>query len=234
MPWNSLPAAGLIPYDLSTMPDEWSYNLVEMMQSGFGSYFNGRMSLYDFMHGSPGNRVEPFSNDPTPMDDINFDQAVEHYKNGKGKPISIPFDKVDTSQVTCETFPDLKKLIEDNKCKTVKISIARDKGYKAAYTVPGDKQLILGDITLRTWGDFESDGTSWKFTGNIAAFHDTYDFNKSTHRGVAGELLTMVGRDGMNGTAYDIQMPGTKPLTCSGTCPVAVTCPKPKDPGYFY
>ena len=66
VPWYSCdvaPIVGLLPYNIEVVAPEWSEILIQMMQVGNGTYFDGRMSQYDFMHCEPSNKIEPFSRD---------------------------------------------------------------------------------------------------------------------------------------------------------------------------
>jgi hypothetical protein len=65
----------------------------------------------------------------------------------------------------------------------------------------------------------------------LKCFDDIYDFNKSTHRGIIGELLTAIGRN-YNGTTYDIEIRGSKSISGGGE--VGTINKQSLSGGYYY
>ncbi|MGN0855300.1 MAG: lipid II-degrading bacteriocin [Kiritimatiellia bacterium] len=168
-------------------------------------------------------------NDPVSFLDIlgllTYQEAFEHYKNGPDDPKNselrtpkrISFAEIDTSSVSVLSFPQVKAALKD--CKVGKTRIKwRNKKDNYVFTTEGKQKLFLGDVSLKLEGQIEvKPGGDWKFNGTLKCFDDFYDFNKSTHRGLAGEILTWFGRQ-TDGKNYWIEIRGQKLVSESGNC----------------
>ncbi len=142
-------------------------------------------------------------------------EALQHYLNGGGMAVTMPFDVIDTSWLKPTDFEVVKNFI----------SICHAPG---TYTLSGTKsvpatgyqRLYLGDVTVRLEGTITYLGScSWSFSGTMTGLDDTYDFN-AANRGFAGEALTFIGRllFSAHGTPYAIKFSGSAPLTGTGHC----------------
>src|SRR5699024_2117053 len=86
---------------------------------------------------------------------------------------------------------------------------------RVPFSTSGDQSLFLGSITLRLQGSLSMDASTYSFKGTLKSFDDFYDFNKSTHRSLLGELLTRIGAT-QEGTPYWIEIRGAKHIDESG------------------
>ena len=78
--------------------------------------------------------------------------------------------------------------------------------------------MYLGDVSLKLEGRLViKAGGDWTFTGTMKCFDDLYDFNRSTHRSLAGEILTALGRN-TDGKVFWIEIRGAKNVSESGNC----------------
>lgn len=145
--------------------------------------------------------------------------ALEQFKDGSGTPLRMSFQDVDTSAVTPTYFDSFnKKLAGAEPGSEIKIDA------KQPFSTGGAEGAYLGNITLRMQGVLSvGEKGAWSFKGALKAYDDVYDFNKSSHRSVVGELSTLVGSK-MSGKPYDIQIRGEKPMVAVG---------QPRDPMNF-
>lgn len=145
----------------------------------------------------------------TPLD------ALLHYRNGNGAPITLPFGGVNTDGLRPIDFAAVKEFVAScHEPGVYPISGTR------AVPARGRLRLIVGDVTVRLTGTITYLGhCNWTFAGTMSGEDDWYDFN-AANRGMLGESLTAIGRllfEG-RGTPYPIQFTGTVPLTGSGHC----------------
>lgn len=141
--------------------------------------------------------------------------ALLHFRNGNGSPVTLPFSEVNTDGLRPIDFDCVKDFVAN--CHT-----------PGSYHVVGTKavpargqiRLVLGDVTVMLDGTITYTGhCNWSFEGTMSGEDDTYDFN-AANRGALGESLTNIARtllDG-SGTPYTIQFAGSEPLTGSGHC----------------
>jgi len=141
--------------------------------------------------------------------------ALLHYRNGNGSPVTLPFSEVNTDGLRPIDFDCVRDFV----------STCHEPG---SYQITGTKavpargqiRLILGDVSVRLEGTITYNGhCNWYFYGTMSGEDDTYDFN-AANRGALGESLTTLGRlllDGC-GTPYTIQFADSEPLTGSGHC----------------
>ena len=141
--------------------------------------------------------------------------ALLHFRNGNGSPVTLPFSEVNTDGLRPIDFDCVKDFVAN--CHT-----------PGSYHVVGTKavpargqiRLVLGDVTVTLDGTITYTGhCNWSFEGTMSGEDDTYDFN-AANRGALGESLTVIARtllDG-SGTPYTIQFAGSEPLTGSGHC----------------
>ncbi len=142
-------------------------------------------------------------------------EAVQHYLNGGGAAVTMPFGVVGTNWLKPTDFDAVKSLVAS----------CREPG---AYPVSGTKavpatgsqKLYLGNVTVRLEGTVTyTGGCCWSFSGTMTGESDRYDFN-AANRGFAGETLTFIGRllFSGHGTPYPIHFSGFAPLSGSGHC----------------
>ena len=141
--------------------------------------------------------------------------ALLHYRNGNGSPVTLPFSEINTDGLRPIDFDCVRDFV----------STCHEPG---SYQITGTKavpargqiRLILGDVTVRLEGTITYNGhCNWYFYGTMSGEDDTYDFN-AANRGALGESLTALGRlllDGC-GTPYTIQFADSEPLMGSGHC----------------
>jgi RHS repeat-associated protein len=157
-----------------------------------------------------GKKTQSQASNSQPSQKINSSSAFEHYKGGSGAPLRMNFGDIDTSNVKAISFPQMQNLISGEKIGVFPIDS------RTPFSTSGDQGLFLGNITLRLQGTLTLDQTSYSFNGTLKSFDDIYDFNKSTHRGAIGELLTRFGAT-QTGTTYWIEIRGTKSITETGS-----------------
>ena len=141
--------------------------------------------------------------------------ALLHYKNGNGSPVTLPFSEINTDGLRPIDFDCVRDFVS---------SCHEPGSYQVVGTkdVParGQIRLILGDVTVRLDGWITYTGhCNWSFEGTMRGEDDTYDFN-AANRGALGESLTAIARlllDG-SGTPYPILFSGSRSLTGSGHC----------------
>lgn len=136
--------------------------------------------------------------------------AFNHYKSNAGTPLRMDFSDIDTSNVRPSDFPQVDDLISGEKSGGFAIDS------RLAITTSGDQSLVLGNITLRLQGSLSLDESSYSFSGTLKSFDDKYDFNRSTHRGVLGEILTRADAS-QEGTPFWIEIRGSKSIEESGS-----------------
>lgn len=122
----------------------------------------------------------------------------------------MDFGDIDTSDVTASSFPQVEGLVSSDKKGVFAIDS------RSPFSTSGDQALFLGNITLRLQGTLSLDSSSYAFKGTLKSFDDVYDFNKSTHRSVFGEVLTRMGAT-QTGVPFDIQIRGSKPIDETGS-----------------
>ena len=168
-------------------------------------------------------------NDPVSFLDIlgllTWQEAMDHSRNGPDDPKNpkmrtpkrISFDEVDTSSVSVTSFPQVEAALKA--CRIGKTQIRwRNKNDNYAFKTGGDKTLLLGEVSLKLEGRLEvKAGGDWTFNGTMKCFDDMYDFNGSNHRGLAGEILTMIGR-WLSRKPFWIEIRGQKSVSESGDC----------------
>lgn len=168
-------------------------------------------------------------NDPVSCLDIlgllTYQEAFEHYKNGPDDPNNsklrtpqrISFDEIDTSSVSVTSFPQVKTALKACKTGTTKIRW-RNKKDNLAFSTEGSQRLLLGYVSLKLEGEINvKAGGDWEFNGTLKCFDDFYDFNRSTHRELAGEILAWFGRK-TKGKNFWIEIRGMKSMKESGNC----------------
>lgn len=168
-------------------------------------------------------------NDPVSFLDIlgllTHPEALEHYRHGPDDPKNpdmrtpqrISFDDIDTSSVSVTSFPQVNAALKDCKIGTTEIRW-RNKDDNYAFPLEGKQKLFLGEVSLKLEGRLVvKAGGDWTFEGTLKCFDDLYDFNPSNHRGLAGEILTWIGRH-TPGKPYWIEIRGQKAVSESGNC----------------
>lgn len=120
------------------------------------------------------------------------------------------FNDIDTSGVKPSSFGQVRDLINGDREGNFSVDAKRP------FTTSGSQWGYLGNITLRLQGNLSLDSSSYSFKGSLKSFDDVYDFNKSTHRGVLGEILTRAGA-AQDGVPYDIEIRGSKPIYETGS-----------------
>ena len=148
-----------------------------------------------------------------PLGHLDFFSALEHYADGTGTPVAIPFDDVNTTWVRPEMFP----------CVTNVIAHCHRSG---TYAVRGGlliharapMGLVLGNVTIRVDGTVSyTSCCQWNFTGTLTCHDDFYDFEAAS-RGITGETLSRWANRLVGGKPYVIQIRGEKQLTGGGAC----------------
>lgn len=143
---------------------------------------------------------------------VSTHKALQHYMEGSGKPLRMAFQDVDTSKIKVSHFPKIKQLISGQPRDAV-IDVVD----KENFLLPGGEMAFLGDCKLKLEGKLRlTKNGLWAFDGNLKAFDQPYDFNKSSHRGIIGEFSTTIGRETMLGRSYDIEIRGKKPISEKG------------------
>ena len=167
-------------------------------------------------------------NDPITLFDLlgllSSSEAFKHYKSGpddpndstKRTPQRISFDEINTSEVSANDFPAVKRLLAQGRPGTYKV-VWRNKDDNLPFSTSGDQSLYLGNVSLKLEGTLEiKTDCTWKFDGTLKCFDDLYDFNASTHRSWFGEWLTSVGRK-TPGKPFNIEIRGQKHISEKGT-----------------
>lgn len=161
-------------------------------------------NLYSYVEQNPVN-----STDPTGL--LTSVGALAHYFGGSGAALSMDFNEINTSRVRVSRFPQVQtELKKGCGSRTTQIDST------SAYSTSGDAAATVGNITLRLQGTLKICGCNWSFEGNLKSFDDLYDFNRSTHRTMPGELSTAIGNI-MPGKAYNIRISGEKQIISGGT-----------------
>lgn len=146
---------------------------------------------------------------------ITVTEAIRHYLNGNGSPITLPFSVVDTSSATPIKFDCVRNFVSS--CHEPNDYHVVGTNYFPAI---GKPRLIVGDVPVKLDGTITYTGQcNWTFHGTMTGAEDPYDFNAG-NRGLLGEALTALGRallDG-RGTPYVFQFSGSVPLDGSGHC----------------
>ena len=146
---------------------------------------------------------------------ITVAEAIRHYLNGNGSPITLPFSVVDTSSATPIKFDCVRNFVSS--CHEPGDYHIVGTNYFPAI---GKPRLVLGDVPVKLDGTITYTGQcNWTFRGTMSGAEDPYDFNAG-NRGLLGEALTALGRallDG-RGTPYVFQFSGSVPLDGSGHC----------------
>ena len=140
--------------------------------------------------------------------------AFMHFVGGSGTTLNVVLSEVGTNGVRPSKFPQVASQLPKNSscCDERKITIDDRK----AFGTSGESAVIFGDVTFRLLGTLTiNKDCSWSFEGQLRAFDDTYDFNRSTHRGFWGELSTEIGAT-VPGTPFDIRFVGGKRISESG------------------
>src|SRR5690606_31623943 len=185
-----------------------------------GSNIRGAQFSGSRLYGAPplvntGNNLHQSGNDGPDRNSsgstpLTRQSAFDHYKEGSGTPLRIDFADVDTSEVKASSFGKVRSLIADGPTGINQIDD------RLAYSTTGEHRYILGNITLRLQGALSLTESGYKFSGTLKAWDDTYDFNRSSHRGLLGEILTTGGRK-TPGVPYDIEIRGSKAITEEGS-----------------
>lgn len=139
-------------------------------------------------------------------------RALEHYRDGSGKPLSISLDSLNLTKSLATLTPVASAL--KNKAPG-EYRIAAD----FSYNFQGRDNtiwLLLGRITLRTEGQLRIDSSnSWTYKGVVRAYNDVFDANPDASRGPLGEALTHI-LSGMEGKPFQIEIRGEVPVFLSG------------------
>jgi RHS repeat-associated protein len=179
----------------------------------------GGINLYGFANGDPVSYSDPYGlrADTIPDSNLTRTEAFNHYKGGTGEEILVPFNSINTSDVSATDFQGFNNALSQARRAGRTQNVGIDT--RQSYTTSGEDWPVYGRITLRLQGTLSvqcGKSCSWSFSGTTKSFDDVYDFNKSTGRGVLGEILTAFGRN-TSGTPYDILIRGAKPTRASGT-----------------
>lgn len=140
-------------------------------------------------------------------------KAFGHYAWGGGHSMKVDINSIGLDIKSGE-LPLLKNMIETVREPGVyHISESR-----VSYDTMKDSLVTgsyLGNITLKTEGDFvRLDNGEWNFTGVAKAYNDYYDFNPA-NRPVLAELLTAVGR-AQDGKSFQVEIPGEHEIKLVG------------------
>lgn len=141
--------------------------------------------------------------------------ALDHYKNGNGEPMSMPFAEIDTDWLTPTEFECVRNFIRN--CHG---PYSYELSGNRVIATKGKQQFFLGHITVHLHGYITYLGNcNWQFEGTMTALDDRYDFN-SANRGLCAEVLTAIGRALLSGSGrpFTISFTGSKPLVGSGHC----------------
>ena len=141
--------------------------------------------------------------------------ALMHFLNGGGTPLSMPFASIDTGWLLPTDFACVRSFISScHEPDSYAVSGTR------TISTTGAQAYFLGQITIQLDGTITYlGGCNWEFDGTMTALDDTYDFNAAM-RGRVGETLTSIGRwlFSGDGVPFTISFTGSKPLTGSGHC----------------
>lgn len=152
---------------------------------------------------SPGGTGDASAmNEPSPRRITSVD-ALNHYRKGTGTPLRMNFSDIDTSTVRVVDFPQVRALVSGESVGEFSVDS------RIPFSTSGDQAGYLGNITLRLQGRLALEQNFFGFRGTLKSFDDRYDFNRSTHRGILGEILTRWGAS-QPGVPYDIQIRGSK------------------------
>ena len=131
------------------------------------------------------------------LNDFTFEDAIWHYRLGKGAPIDVNLSSLDLSGVRKDDFKNTRYRHQNHPM----IYVNFDQGY---YTNP-KQALIYGTIALVLIGP-----------NRVMALPDTYDFDiklNPTVQGIIRDIATLWGAFYSNyGTAYEIRFNGTSSI----------------------
>ena len=165
-----------------------------------------RMDRRSILARSPGSAAQM----ATSARPLNAAKALSHYKAGSGTPLRVDFRSVNTSEVRPSDYKQVQGLIDGE------LNGARKIDDKLPFTTSGKDWALLGDITLRLQGTLKLDSSSYSFSGTLKSYDDVYNFNKSTHRGVIGEMLTRYGAS-QDGRPFSLEIRGVKQIEEAGS-----------------
>jgi Colicin M len=134
-----------------------------------------------------------------------------HYVEGSGEPLYVPFEDIDTSEITPSSFPAVQEILRSGIPGTYDI---RDATREFTTRLP--ETLYFGNITPLLNGTLTvlKSGT-FAFHGALGSKPDRYDFNASKHRGALAEFSTTLGRQ-VPGTPYGVTIYGTRGIHETG------------------
>ncbi|MBD1600240.1 lipid II-degrading bacteriocin [Pseudomonas typographi] len=154
------------------------------------------------MYGTPTLTEELSGNTFTIM------KAYSHYLMGKGVPLTWRLENTGITP-TVAKLPDLQRAISlaGTGITNIDINMAYDAGLDSSVA-----KYVIGNITIRAVGKIvRPESGPITFNGEIRAYNDLYDFDKSTHRSILTEAATTAGRlvgQRAKATPYEIQLPG--------------------------
>lgn len=139
--------------------------------------------------------------------------AWSHYMTGGGAAVTTNLNRLGL-KLSSTKIPALESLFAAAIVGTSPVSLQR-----VVYNTGLDSHITwawLGHITLKIEGTLhKTGGGQITFDGVARAYHDTYDFNASTHRSEIGEKATAGGRQLdriIKGTPYEIIIEGELPI----------------------
>jgi len=131
---------------------------------------------------------------------LTFEEAIWHYRLGKGEPVDIRLNKLDLSNVKSSDFDNHDFMHQGSPGKYVRLSSA-----SSILTGNRSEGLVLGTIEVVYIGD-----------NKVMALPNEYNFEmqgEKTLRGVSRDIATAFGgfynNGGMRGQSYWIQFLGT-------------------------
>lgn len=144
-------------------------------------------------------------------------QGLAHYQQGKGIPVRIPINWIDTSKLNPLQFPEIQRALLDKTPRKIQIKGANPKQDSTTLDTVGTPMgNILGRVTPKLSGtlSIRTDKT-WIFIGVIKIWDDQYNFDAVSGRTPIAEILTRVGM-GLKGVPYIIQIRGERSIRTSG------------------
>lgn len=138
----------------------------------------------------PGDKIEL----PEARESLNAAEAMEHYINGDGQDLVVPFDSVHTSGIKAEDYPSIRSCLQV--CEPGTYEIEETQPRKIVNSTDAFGYGIL-NVTARGTLTIDDDG-NYDFAGTYSSSHDLYNFD-SKYDGAdtvdwLREVLSLIGR----------------------------------------
>jgi len=148
---------------------------------------------------------------PDYKDSLNPVTALDHYKNGNGQSLIVPFSSLDTSRIDPLLFNEIGSKVIEAKPGVYQINAS---GYRK---VLGIDAFTYGTIKVNVNGKLTIDkNRDYSFEGTFSSDHDIYDFDSRNTDDSLREPSVKMGQQ-MHGTPYYIYFQGAQNVQANGT-----------------